>query len=132
MRLLKKNIMLRILNSYLVDSPQPANISYLWNFGSLLGTCLMLQILTGVFLAMHYQPHVDYAFLSVEHPVLILYIFLIIIYSYFLCYFILSSKLLRLSPAWVAMPAINKEANFLKFIPYPAEPEIEIRYQSID
>lgn len=51
MRLLKKNIMLRIVNSYLVDSPQPANISYLWNFGSLLGTCLILQILTGVFLA---------------------------------------------------------------------------------
>ena len=67
MRLLKKNIMLRIVNSYLVDSPQPANISYLWNFGSLLGTCLILQILTGVFLAMHFQPHVDFAFSSVEH-----------------------------------------------------------------
>lgn len=132
MRLLKKNIMLRILNSYLVDSPQPANISYLWNFGSLLGTCLMLQILTGVFLAMHYQPHVDYAFLSVEHPVWILHIFLILIYSYFLFYLILSSKLLFLSPAWVAMPVINKEANLLKFFPYHAEPEIEIRSQFID
>jgi len=55
------------VNSYLVDSPQPANISYLWNFGSLLGICLILQILTGVFLAMHYQPNVDFAFNSVEH-----------------------------------------------------------------
>jgi group I intron endonuclease len=67
MRLLKTNILLRLLNSYIVDSPQPANISYLWNFGSLLGTCLVIQILTGVFLAMHYQPHVDFAFNSVEH-----------------------------------------------------------------
>ena len=67
MRLLKQNVLLRLLNSYMVDSPQPANISYLWNFGSLLGVCLILQILTGVFLAMHYQPNVDFAFDSVEH-----------------------------------------------------------------
>jgi quinol-cytochrome oxidoreductase complex cytochrome b subunit len=67
MRLLKKNVLFRLINSYIVDSPQPANISYFWNFGSLLGTCLILQILTGVFLAMHYQPHVDFAFDSVEH-----------------------------------------------------------------
>ncbi len=67
MRLLKGHVILRLVNSYLVDSPQPANISYLWNFGSLLGACLILQILTGVFLAMHYQPHVDFAFSSVEH-----------------------------------------------------------------
>jgi quinol-cytochrome oxidoreductase complex cytochrome b subunit len=67
MRLLKSNLLLRLLNSYLVDSPQPANISYLWNFGSLLGLCLIIQILTGVFLAMHYQPNVDLAFTSVEH-----------------------------------------------------------------
>lgn len=52
MRLLKSNIILRLLNSYIIDSPQPANISYAWNFGSLLGVCLILQILTGVFLAM--------------------------------------------------------------------------------
>jgi hypothetical protein len=51
----------------MVDSPQPANISYLWNFGSLLGMCLGIQILTGVFLAMHYTPNVDLAFISVEH-----------------------------------------------------------------
>lgn len=51
MRLLKKHVLLRLVNSYLVDSPQPANISYLWNFGSLLGACLIIQILTGAFLA---------------------------------------------------------------------------------
>jgi len=67
MRFLKKQILLRFLNSYIVDSPEPANISYLWNFGSLLGICLIIQILTGVFLAMHYIPNVDFAFNSVEH-----------------------------------------------------------------
>jgi ubiquinol-cytochrome c reductase cytochrome b subunit len=67
MRILKSNVILRLLNSYIVDSPQPANISYLWNFGSLLGVCLVLQILTGIFLAMHYTPNVDLAFSSVEH-----------------------------------------------------------------
>ena len=67
MRLLKNNVLLRLFNSYIVDSPEPANISYLWNFGSLLGICLVLQILSGCFLAMHYTPHVDFAFNSVEH-----------------------------------------------------------------
>src|SRR6201995_4243282 len=67
MRILKSHVLLRLFNSYLVDSPEPANISYLWNFGSLLGMCLIIQILTGSFLAMHYQPHVDFAFSSVEH-----------------------------------------------------------------
>jgi len=67
MRLLKSHVLLRLLNSYVIDSPEPANISYLWNFGSLLGICLIIQILTGSFLAMHYQPHVDFAFSSVEH-----------------------------------------------------------------
>jgi ubiquinol-cytochrome c reductase cytochrome b subunit len=67
MRILKSHPILGLLNSYMVDSPQPANISYLWNFGSLLGMCLIIQILTGVFLAMHYTPNVDLAFISVEH-----------------------------------------------------------------
>ena len=52
MRLLKSQSILRLVNSYVVDSPQPANLNYMWNFGSLLATCLILQILTGVFLAM--------------------------------------------------------------------------------
>jgi ubiquinol-cytochrome c reductase cytochrome b subunit len=67
MRILKNNVILRLANSYIIDSPEPANISYLWNFGSLLGVCLVIQILTGCFLAMHYTPHVDFAFNSVEH-----------------------------------------------------------------
>jgi len=67
MRILKKQILLRLLNSYLVDSPVASNISYFWNFGSLLAICLILQILTGIFLAMHYTPNVELAFNSVEH-----------------------------------------------------------------
>jgi len=67
MRLLKSHPILSLVNSYTVDSPQPANISYMWNFGSLLGLCLIIQILTGIFLAMHYSPNVDLAFASVEH-----------------------------------------------------------------
>ena len=67
MRLLKSHVLLRIANSYFIDSPQPSNLSYLWNFGSLLGICLALQILTGIFLAMHYTPNVEMAFNSVEH-----------------------------------------------------------------
>ncbi|YP_001504351.1 apocytochrome b (mitochondrion) [Pleurotus ostreatus] len=67
MRILKTHVLLRFVNSYIVDSPQPANISYLRNFGSLLALCLGIQIVTGAFLAMHYQPNVDLAFNSVEH-----------------------------------------------------------------
>jgi quinol-cytochrome oxidoreductase complex cytochrome b subunit len=67
MRFLKNNVILRLLNSYLIDSPEPTNISYFWNFGSLLGVCLILQILTGCFLAMHYVANTDLAFNSVEH-----------------------------------------------------------------
>ena len=67
MRTLKSQVLLRLVNSYIVDSPQPANLSYLWNFGSLLGVCLVIQILTGVFLAMHYCPNIDLSFQSVEH-----------------------------------------------------------------
>lgn len=67
MRILKTHPILGLVNSYLGDSPQPANISYIWNFGSLLGCCLIIQIITGVTLAMHYTPSVDLAFISVEH-----------------------------------------------------------------
>lgn len=67
MRFLKTNVLLRLANSYLIDSPQPASINYAWNFGSLLAVCLIIQILTGVFLAMHYVPNIDLAFDSVEH-----------------------------------------------------------------
>jgi len=56
-----------ILNQHLIDYPTPSNLSYWWGFGSLAGICLIIQIVTGVFLAMHYTPHVDLAFNSVEH-----------------------------------------------------------------
>lgn len=46
--------------------PSAKNLNYAWNFGSLAGIALILQIITGIFLAMHYTPHVDYAFNSVE------------------------------------------------------------------
>lgn len=67
MRLLKSSTLLGLYNSYVVDSPQPANLSYMWNFGSLLAVCLGTQIVTGVLLAMHYTPNIDLAFVSVEH-----------------------------------------------------------------
>mmetsp|Transcript_8431 Transcript_8431/g.18458 ORF Transcript_8431/g.18458 Transcript_8431/m.18458 type:complete len:408 (+) Transcript_8431:672-1895(+) len=56
-----------IINNHIVDYPTPINISYLWGFGSLAGLILVVQVLTGVFLAMHYTAHVDLAFISVEH-----------------------------------------------------------------
>nr|AFQ62339.1 cytochrome b [Dermestes peruvianus] len=57
----------KIINSSLVDLPSPANISAWWNFGSLLGLCLIIQIVTGLFLAMHYCPDIELAFNSVAH-----------------------------------------------------------------
>jgi ubiquinol-cytochrome c reductase cytochrome b subunit len=67
MRILKSHPLLKIVNSYTIDSPQPSNLSYLWNFGSLLAFCLIIQIVTGVTLGMHYTPSVLEAFDSVEH-----------------------------------------------------------------
>nr|ALG66388.1 cytochrome b [Orophyllus montanus] len=57
----------KIVNHALIDLPTPANISAWWNFGSLLGLCLVIQIMTGLFLAMHYTAHIDMAFSSVTH-----------------------------------------------------------------
>jgi group I intron endonuclease len=67
LKLLKTHPFLSLVNSYVIDSPSPSNISYLWNYGSLLGVVLIIQIVTGVTLAMHYTPHIDLAFISVEH-----------------------------------------------------------------
>jgi len=55
------------LASHVIDYPTPINLSYLWSFGALSGICLVIQILTGIFLAMHYTPNIDFAFSSVEH-----------------------------------------------------------------
>jgi len=56
-----------LINDHLIEYPTPSNLTYAWSFGSIAGICLLLQILTGVFLAMHYAASVDLAFLSVEH-----------------------------------------------------------------
>jgi ubiquinol-cytochrome c reductase cytochrome b subunit len=62
-----KQPLLSTVNEHLIDYPSPSNLNYYWGFGSLAGICLMIQIATGIFLAMHYTPHVDLAFMSVEH-----------------------------------------------------------------
>lgn len=63
----KKNSLIGVINNHIVDYPTPGNISYFWSFGSLAGLCLVMQIITGILLAMHYTPHVDLAFISTEH-----------------------------------------------------------------
>nr|YP_007627186.1 cytochrome b [Chaeturichthys stigmatias]AGH15500.1 cytochrome b [Chaeturichthys stigmatias]QDA81972.1 cytochrome b [Chaeturichthys stigmatias] len=63
----KTHPLLKIANDALVDLPAPTSISAWWNFGSLLGLCLIAQILTGLFLAMHYTADVTTAFSSVTH-----------------------------------------------------------------
>lgn len=61
------NPLVAIVNNHIVDYPTPTNLSYHYGFGSLAGVVLVIQIVTGIFLAMHYTPHVDYAFSSIEH-----------------------------------------------------------------
>lgn len=67
MAIRKSNAYLALVNSYMIDSPQPSSINYWWNVGSLLGLCLVIQIASGIFLAMHYSSHIELAFDSVEH-----------------------------------------------------------------
>nr|AZZ89100.1 cytochrome b [Paracatonidia sp. SX-2018] len=55
------------INNFLIDLPTPSNISTWWNFGSILGLCLMVQIVTGLFLSMHYSPNISSAFKSIIH-----------------------------------------------------------------
>nr|ADB82788.1 cytochrome b [Uta stansburiana]ADB82789.1 cytochrome b [Uta stansburiana] len=63
----KSHPMIKIVNNSFIDLPTPSNISAWWNFGSLLGLCLIIQILTGLFLAMHYTADISSAFSSVAH-----------------------------------------------------------------
>nr|AAQ04517.1 cytochrome b [Dasyprocta leporina] len=63
----KSHPLIKIINHSFIDLPTPSNISAWWNFGSLLGICLMMQILTGLFLAMHYTADTTTAFSSVTH-----------------------------------------------------------------
>nr|QDA81167.1 cytochrome b [Megatherium americanum] len=63
----KTHPLFKIINHAFIDLPAPSNISAWWNFGSLLGICLIIQILTGLFLAMHYTSDTTTAFSSVAH-----------------------------------------------------------------
>nr|ABU68805.1 cytochrome b [Emballonura raffrayana] len=63
----KSHPMLKIINNSFIDLPAPSNISSWWNFGSILGACLGVQIMTGLFLAMHYTSDTTTAFYSVAH-----------------------------------------------------------------
>lgn len=63
----KNHPLLKIINNSLVDLPTPSNISTIWNFGSLLGLCLGIQLISGIFLAIHYSTDISLAFHSVTH-----------------------------------------------------------------
>ena len=67
MRRWNKDYLLAILDSHIINYPTPINLNYFWSFGSAAGICLGIQIITGIFLAMHYSSHIDLAFNSVEH-----------------------------------------------------------------
>lgn len=64
---IKSNPLIKIINGRLVDLPSPRSLSTMWNFGSLLGICLGTQLVTGLFLAMHYSRDVRTAFQAVSH-----------------------------------------------------------------
>jgi ubiquinol-cytochrome c reductase cytochrome b subunit len=66
-RVLKNNSLLSILNNYIYDSPLPLNISYMYNTGSILGLCLIIQIITGILMAFYNIPTIDLAFNSIEY-----------------------------------------------------------------
>lgn len=66
-KIIIKSIITKIISNSLISLPSPSNISSMWNFGSLLGVCLIIQILTGLFLTMHYCANVELAFNRVAH-----------------------------------------------------------------
>jgi ubiquinol-cytochrome c reductase cytochrome b subunit len=66
-RVLIKDPIVAFGNSHIVDYPTPSNLNYLWSFGSMGGLILVIQIISGILLAMHYTPHIDLAFLSLEY-----------------------------------------------------------------
>ena len=64
---LNSDKLLAIVDSHIIDYPTPRNLNYMWSFGSSAGICLGIQIVTGIFLAMHYTPKMEFAFYSIEH-----------------------------------------------------------------
>nr|YP_010528160.1 cytochrome b [Abia zhui]UXW64301.1 cytochrome b [Abia zhui] len=67
MKMHKNNFILKNLKNSLINLPLPSNITMMWNFGSLLGLCLMIQLITGILLSMHYTANVELSFYSVIH-----------------------------------------------------------------
>ena len=67
MRIRKTHPVLSIINSALIDLPAPRNITHIWNFGSMLGICIVIQLITGIFLAIHYTSDISLAFSCVRH-----------------------------------------------------------------
>nr|WRQ18236.1 cytochrome b [Multinervis guangxiensis] len=63
----KKSSMMKMINYSIIDLPAPINLSNWWNLGSMLGMCLMIQLITGILLSMHYTPDVSMAYNSVNH-----------------------------------------------------------------
>ena len=61
------NLLPAIVDSHVIDYPAPKNLNYMWSFGSAAGICLGIQLLSGIFLAMHYCANMEYAFYSIEH-----------------------------------------------------------------
>jgi ubiquinol-cytochrome c reductase cytochrome b subunit len=56
-----------VIREHLIAYPTPVNFNYMWSFGSLAGLFFSIQLITGILLAMHYTPHIDFAFSSIEH-----------------------------------------------------------------
>nr|UJG45460.1 cytochrome b [Ceraclea annulicornis] len=67
MNMKKSHPLISMIDSSLIKLPTPTSISFWWNMGSIMGICLMIQIITGLLLTMHYTPHIDLAFNSVNH-----------------------------------------------------------------
>lgn len=66
-RIIKTNLIFKLVNNFVIVLPVSINISYWWNFGSILGVCLLIQIITGLFLTMHYCSNLNFAFDSIIH-----------------------------------------------------------------
>nr|YP_010003286.1 cytochrome b [Meteorus pulchricornis]QHS69749.1 cytochrome b [Meteorus pulchricornis]WCB99553.1 cytochrome b [Meteorus pulchricornis] len=67
MMIFLKDKLIKIFFNSVVNLPTPINLTIFWNFGSLLGLCLIIQLLSGIFLTMHYTAHTDYSFMSIVH-----------------------------------------------------------------
>ena len=64
---IKQHSLFQLINAHLIEYPTPSNLTLFWNYGFLAAMCLVTQLLSGIALAMHFTPHIDLAFLSVEH-----------------------------------------------------------------